>query len=354
MISSIKLQNFRLYKNTSFDFDKSVNIIVGPNTCGKTSLLEAILIITKGSSYRAKDDDLISFSHNSAKIEADVDGHHRIAKISSAEKTNKIYSIDGKKYKKLNQEQIVPVILFEPNDLLMLNGTPDARRIYLDNILIATVPGYKAILGKFNRAISQRNALLKTIGYKDSDKLFPWNIRLSQLGGHIVEQRTSLVNTLSTTLPDIYKELSSSKLKTDINYLSNIDLENYESKYMHKLEQALEEDLNLGFTRYGPHRDDFLLTFNKHPANIYASRGEIRTATLALKLSENQIVKQRYTKEPIFLLDDVFSELDSKRRLSLAKYLERQQSFITTTDADIATKQFKKHRKILPLRRRSV
>lgn len=349
MISSIKLQNFRLYKNSSFEFDKAVNIIVGPNTCGKTSLLEAILVITSGGSFRARDADLVGFNKNYATIEAEADGHNRIVKITKDGLASKTLYIDGKEYKRISPEQIIQTVLFEPNDLLILTGAPDGRRNYLDTLLSSSVSGYKKLLNKYNRALHQRNTLLKSISVNDGEKLFPWNIRLSQLGGQIVEQRLSVITKLSKNFPKTYAKLSSSKLKTNIEYISKIDPGNYETKYLRMLEDNLHEDHRLGFTRYGPHRDDFLLTFNNHPAEVYASRGELRSATLVLKIMEHELIRQETGKDPLFLLDDVFSELDSQRRHALAEYLKDHQSFITTTDADIALKQFNKHRKILPL-----
>jgi DNA replication and repair protein RecF len=351
MISSLRLQNFRLYDDSLFEFDEGVNIIVGPNACGKTSLIEGVLILSQGSSYRARDVDLIKFKKKWARLEGGSEGHQRIVKITNDPLLSKTISIDGKDHRRLNLNQKIPLVLFEPNDILMLSGSPDTRRDYLDRILKDNTLGYKTVLAKYNRALAQRNSLLKTIDSRSIDKLFPWNIRLSQLGGQVVSFRSDLINKLNKQLPDMYKQLSSSKIKIAIKYLPQIDIEGFETKFLHKLDNNAHEDLHLGFTRYGPHRDDFVLAFNNHPTNVYASRGEARTATLALKLAEHQLIKEQAGTDPIFLLDDVFSELDGHRRRSLAKYLLNHQSFITTTDADIAIKQFSKHRKILPLGR---
>lgn len=354
MISSVRLQNFRLYSDDSFEFGDNVNIIVGPNACGKTSLLEAILVLSRGSSYRAKDPDLIKFKKKWARIEGNDDGHLRLIKLVGDPVPSKTISIDGKEFKRLNSTQKIPLVLFEPGDLLMLSGSPEGRRDYLDSILQNNELGYRTLLNKYNRALAQRNALLKSINKSMIDRLFPWNIRLSQLGGQITGSRSELIIRLNKQLPEIYKQLSSSKLKISIKYLPKVEVEGFETKFLNKLDSSVDEDLALGFTRYGPHRDDFVLTFNNHQTNIYASRGEVRTATLALKLAEHSMLKTQTSSNPLFLLDDVFSELDGHRRRSLSKYLVNYQSFITTTDADIALKQLTKQRKVLPLNPRVI
>lgn len=349
MIGSIRLQNFRIYKDSLFEFDQGVNIIVGPNACGKTSLIEGIMVLAQSYSYRAKDQDLIAFKKSWSRIEGDNDGHSRVIKLSNKGAFNKSITIDDKSYKRLSLTQKIPVVLFEPNDLRLFSGSPESRRDYLDTILVKTADSYKTVLSKYNRALAQRNMLLKSPRSVTKEAVFPWNVRLSQLGGQLVESRVRLIEELNLDLPSIYRKLSTSNTLVKLKYTSQIDPKGFETNLFKKLESNLKEDQIIGFTRHGPHRDDFSVLFNNHPSNVYASRGETRTAILGLKLGEMKLVKEATGINPLFLLDDVFSELDGKRRRALAKYLDKYQCFITTTDADLALKQFPKEPKVIPL-----
>lgn len=348
MITDLRLQHFRSYGDGSFEFSPGVNIVVGPNASGKTNLLEAILVLARGSSYRAADSELIGFGQPWARL----DGHSQ----TSAERTVKLvaepaaksYELDGKAYKRLVLAQTLPIVLFEPNHLQLLSGGPERRRDYLDDLLEQTVVGYGAIRRQYKRALAQRNRLLKQ--NSDPGQLFPWDIRLSQLAGQIVRARSGLAEKLQGNLGALYKELSKSKTKTELDYASRWRADAYETNLLKKLESNLELDRQRGFTASGPHREDLVILLDGHPAQEVASRGEVRTAVLALKIIELDIIKAaRDGQSPLLLLDDVFSELDGRRRHALTDYLAPYQTFITTTDADLATKHFTNKTNIIPI-----
>lgn len=340
MISSIRLQYFRSYKDAAFEFEKDVNIIVGPNACGKTNLLEAILVLSKGSSYRAKDNELLSFNERWSRLEMVEEGHLRVLKLQLDQFPLKTFDIDGKIYKRLGINSRISVVLFEPNHLLLLTGSKDLRRSFLDDLLEQINEDYSTSKRHYQKALAQRNSLLKTV-YKNGskDQLFPWNIRLSQLAGNIVKNRSIIVEKINLIIQDIYSDLADGNKEVKIIYKPQLPVNNYESHHLNKLESLVDDDIRSGFTAYGPHRDDFVLTYNGIPANLVASRGEMRTGVLALKLSEIEIIEKELGKKAIFLLDDVFSELDGHRRHALIKRLRNIQSFITTTDADIVIKE---------------
>lgn len=340
MITDIRLQNFRSYKDASFEFDKGVNIIVGPNAAGKTNLLESILVLASGKSYRVKEQELIGFNKPWARIDADFDdGARRTVKIVSEPHPSKSYEIDGKNYTRLTLDKTIAAVLFEPNQLLILSTSPDRRRDYLDDLLEQTAHGYKNLRGQYKRTLAQRNNLLKKgVGVKR--QLFAWDIKLSQLAGQIINQRLGLVDKISAEIERVYSEMSGSKTKTAIKYLNSVPVSNYESQLIKKLEAAASQDIERGFTSFGPHREDFVITFDGHPAAQAASRGEIRTATLALKTIEINVIEAARSVRPLVLLDDVFSELDGRRRHALTEFLKDYQTFITTTDADLITKNF--------------
>jgi DNA replication and repair protein RecF len=350
MITDLRLQNFRLFKDDSFELSPSINIIVGPNASGKTSLLEAVLVLARGTSYRAASGELIRFKRPWARLDGhNESGSRRTVKITR-EPPAKQYEIDGSTYQRLNLAHSLPVVLFEPNHLQMLAGRPERRRDYLDDLLEQTLVGYGTIRHQYKRTLAQRNNLLKQAGTVPRNQLFPWDVRLSQLAGQIVRARSQLTEAINAKLPALYKQLSQTKTKVTAAYDNRWPVEAYESRLLKRLETNRADDQLRGFTGSGPHREDLLVTFDGRPAPLVASRGEVRTATLALKIIELHIIQAaRDGQAPLLLLDDVFSELDGKRRHALTDHLAAYQTFITTTDADIVLQHFAEHCNVIPL-----
>lgn len=340
MIANLRLQHFRSYEDGSFEFSSGVNIIVGPNASGKTNLLEAILVTARGASYRVPDADLVQFDQPWARLDAVMsDDTERVIKLIRTPRPSKSYDISGKPLRRLTTQYQLPVVLFEPNHLILLSGSPEGRRLYLDDLLEQTEPGYQTVRQQYARTLRQRNALLKR-GPAAAGQLFPWNLRLSELAGKIVRARSELVITLNERLAELYRELSHSAAEVLVSYTSRFEPLQYETLLLKKLEASQDLDFARGFTGYGPHREDFSVTFGGRQAVDTASRGEIRTAVLALKIMELQIIEQATGHRPMILLDDVFSELDGSRRKLLTAYIEPYQTFITTTDADIVVQNF--------------
>ncbi len=346
MIQSIRLQHFRSYTDDSFEFTPSVNIIVGPNASGKTNLLEAILVMARGSSYRALDEELVELNQPWARIDGLADNYQRVVKLINKPKPEKIYELSGRVIKRLTLDDTLPVVLFEPNNLSLLIGPPERRRDYLDELLTQTITGYGQTLRSYRRALAQRNRLLKS-PYIVGDELFPWNVRLSELGGVIVRARTQLTQAINQKIGKLYQELSRNGTRASVAYRIVGKPEEYESQMLHQLESRLIRDRALGFTSFGPHREDLDVLFNSLPAATTASRGETRTFVLGLKLIELELLKEKRDKLPLLLLDDVFSELDGARRQALTAHLQPYQSFITTTDADVVLKHFSEQSNIL-------
>jgi len=231
-------------------------------------------------------------------------------------------------------------VLFEPNHLQLLTGSPEARRDYLDDILTQTTPGYRQLINKYKRLVTQRNNLLKNPPI-DKHSIFAFNVQLSGLGGKIFRSRQELVNNINKTITGIYREISKSNEKIELKYLSGFETDSYESKLLKALED-FSQDMIRGYTLHGPHRDDIRVFINGYEFSAVASRGETRTTLLALKLIEAKIIEDIVNKKPILLLDDVFGELDQQRRKLLTNKIKNYQSFITTTDADVVIKHFDK------------
>lgn len=354
MIDNIRLQDFRGYRDASFEFDSGVNIVVGPNGSGKTNLIEAILVLASGSSYRAKDSELVHFSRPWARLDGWFDHGSRTLKlVVSGEKIIKSFAIDDKAYSRLNLERSLPVVVFEPNHLQLLLRGPEWRREYFDDVLTRTLPTYKTLAANYRRTLAQRNALLKQPPATARNQLFAWNIRLSELGAQIALARRGLVEQINQRVSDIYSKIAHQKSEVKVVYDSPISQANYSTKLLSKLEAHTELDLKRGFTAYGPHREDFVIYLNNQPASISASRGEIRSLVLAIKIIELRLLEAARDQKPILLLDDVFSELDGARRRHLVKALKGYQTIITTTDAEAILEYFADKHNLIPLQRNS-
>jgi DNA replication and repair protein RecF len=340
MIADIRLQHFRSYADAAFEFSPSVNIIVGPNASGKTNLLEAILVLCRGGSYRVADEELIGFDQPWARLDSLTDTTGRTVKLLREGRDRKSFEIDGKTYHRFVSNIALPVVLFEPNHLQLLHASPDGRRNYLDDLLEQLEPGFGQLRRNYRRVLAQRNALLKQGHTKAASQMFAWDVRLSELAGAVIRARVELVDRINHRLPELYGHLSNSEREVTARYDAQFDAANYESKLLQKLEQSLDRDLQRGFTGSGPHREDFRVLYDGHDVAETASRGETRTTILALKIIELELLEKHYERAPILLLDDVFSELDGLRRKLLTGYVEKYQSYITTTDADIVVQNF--------------
>jgi DNA replication and repair protein RecF len=304
--------------------------------------------MARGGSYRVKDNDLVEFGAPWARLDATMEAGTRIVKLICDPLPRKTYEIDGRVYSRLTQQHTVPVVLFEPNHLNLLNGSPELRRSFLDDLLEQTTPGYGSLRRTYKRTLAQRNSLLKKGLDVARSQVFAWDVRLSEQAGKIVQARQQLVEQLDTRCQELYKELSHSTTKTTLKYYSPLPLAHYESHLLKQLEGRLELDVLRGFTSLGPHREDMVVEFDDRPASETASRGEARTLVLALKIIELEIIRAARDQTPILLLDDVFSELDGTRRRALTSYLEHYQTFITTTDADVVIKHFTEIAQIIP------
>ncbi len=361
MINSLRLINFRSYQNDTFEFSPGVTIIVGPNASGKTNLLEALQVVCSGKSYRARPEQMIAFSADLSRLEARLDDQVRSvaflrpAAAERAERVEKHITINQQKYKLLPPSRRLPVVLFEPEHLRLLHAGPEHRRDFLDHILEQIVAGFTTLSRQYKRALAQRNSLLKQASASGltgsssntTKQLFAWNVRLSQLGGQLAAHRQNLTEQIDAQLADIYRQIAGPSDIT-LTYQPQFSMANYSSQMLHKLERSTELDFARGFTAYGPHREDFAVSIGGHAASAAASRGEVRTALLALKIIELRLLENHFAKKPLLLLDDVFSELDGSRRRALTKLLRDYQTFITTTDADVVVPHFIGNCSIIP------
>lgn len=330
-IQKLSVQNVRSHDNFIVEFTKNVTVITGPNGSGKTSLLEAIYIALQGSSFKGADIDILK--RNAPWWRIDIQHENKAVRTIKfdPQKTysRKQFTIDSKNTARLSQKYKHPVVLFEPEDLRLLNGSPTRRRQFIDRFISQINPIYATTLHKYERALKQRNNLLKKFPV-DTDQLFPWDIALSEYGAYIIEQRIIFIEQINNELETAYQAIAKKPDTIAIHY-SHTLVGNVKQKLLQELHGRLERDKLTGNTSVGPHRHDILFEINNSSALSTASRGEVRTILLALKFLEVDIIERLTEKKPLILLDDVFSELDITRQQSLSDTIREHQIIITST-----------------------
>ncbi len=332
VIRSLAVENIRTHNSFHHKLSPNVTLITGPNGSGKTTLLEAIAVLLRGKSFKGTDAELLRTGAEWWRIDLILDDQTRTAKYNPANPAKrKTFTIDDKTTARLPAAAAYPVVLFDPDDLRLLHGSPSRRRQFIDRFAAQINPGYNKILHRYERALQQRNRLLKTGGSMDS--LFAWNVSLSEYGAQIVDARVRLIEQLNAGLNTTYNVVAQSKDLVSIHY-SHTLIDHTQQKLLRELETQYERDRLLGATSVGPHRHDVLFEFNGKPAVAVASRGEVRTIILALKFLEVDIIQQLVGQPPIVLLDDVFSELDEKRQTHLATKFKDHQIIMTSASAN--------------------
>lgn len=328
IIDKIKLTNFRNHSSYKLDCKDDTTLIIGPNGCGKTSILEAVYILTRGKSFRAADPEILKRGKDFYRIEFTTkSGESRVASFDNKTKT---FIISDKKSRRLPKAEKYPVILFQPSDLNLISGSPSRHRDYFDRFFSQIIEEYNSSLTKYEKAMRQRNELLKDENV-DPSALFSWNILLAKYGTYINKVRTELIEIINNKLSKTYYSIADKK--DDIKVFYKSEIKNIsENQYLNTLESNFKKDVYLGHTSFGVHRDDFEFIFNNKPADGSASRGEGRTIILALKFIEAEMVTNILNQKPIILLDDVFSELDETRRKFLVKNFKDHQIIITSVE----------------------
>ena len=347
VLTSVRLQNYRSYLDSSFEFNPSVNIIVGPNASGKTNLIDALYLLSTGTPTKNSKEHIVNNSQEWARVDLLTDDNsQRTARLKRDE--NIIFDIDGKRFKRLAVDRKIPVVLFEPNHLYQITTSPEQRRLFIDEILTKTDKQFSSIRNKYTQTLRQRNSLLKQSPENIRKQIFAWDIRLCELASEIVNKRKEIIKYLNTYTSDIYSRIAGSNHQLQLKYESKINQESdYSTKLLKILQENIELDKQRGFTGFGPHRDDLLISINNHDMRGVASRGETRSILLTLKIIETQILEDIHNTPPLLLLDDVFGELDGLRRKSLIEFISNNQAFITTTDADIISHNFTKNSTII-------
>ncbi len=331
IISSLAVENIRAHDSFAHALSPNVTLITGPNGGGKTTLLEAIMVALGGKSFKGSDKELLKQNSDWWRIDIDLNEQRRTVKFNPGNPTKrKTFTIEDKTTARIPAGAVYPVVLFEPEDLRLLHGSPSRRRQFIDRFAAQINPGHSKILHRYERALQQRNKLLKMGGTQDS--LFAWNVSLSDYGSQIINARVQLIERLNSGLNTTYDTIAQSNDTVSVHY-SHTLIDYTQQKLLRELESQYERDRILGVTTVGPHRHDVLFEFNGAPAISVASRGEVRTIVLALKFLEVDIIQQLTGSTPIVLLDDVFSELDERRQTHLATKFKNHQIIMTSASA---------------------
>lgn len=332
IIKKIKLQNYRNIENIEIFPHENINVLYGENAQGKTNIVEAIWLFTGAKSFRTnKDSELVSFNEKNAVLEMDFlsEGIKKNAKITINEK--RCAEINGKKIKSfLDFAGIFNAIIFSPQDISIVTDSPSVRRRFLDIAIGQLYPKYIKILRDYNRAIMQRNNIIKE-SYKDASLrplLEDFEAVIIQNGEKIIEYRQRYIEKIKEFAPKIYSDLSGGREIFDIFYKKS-----FKGTLEEEIKLSKKEDMIKGTTSVGPHRDDILFTVNEFSARDFASQGQKRSIALTLKLTEAEIIKNITGEMPVALLDDVMSELDKTRQDYILNHINGWQVFITCCDA---------------------
>lgn len=312
MLNNLVLQNFRNYSKKSFEFGEGTTLIVGPNAVGKTNILEAIYILATGKSFRAENEkELVKEGQSVAKVEAD--GLEIL--WDSRDRFSKLYRINGVGKRMVDFVGNLRAVLFSPQDIEIVADSPSTRRKYLDSILNLVYRDYRVAGRIYERAIRQRNRLLRRIREENLDRgqLLYWDQLLINNGRVIHDRRREYLNFLG--FPYDHSVISAQRL----------------GKYA-------SEEVAAATTLVGPQRDDFTVIKNGKNLHAFGSRGEQRLAVFDIKLRELAYVEKITGEKPTLLLDDIFSELDHANRHRILEVIPKQQTIMTTTDLHLVEK----------------
>ena len=346
-ITGIRVKNFRNIKEAELSFDKNLNIFVGKNAQGKTNLCEAISICLGQSFRKARFSQFVPAEDQKAEVgiklyfNDDISDRENMIDCT-VNKNGLCVKYNGIKMKDAAELYgVLKYVVFIPEHLNLIKGSPDIRRDYLDDVALMQTKTHLKKLSRYNKGLKQRNNILAN-NYGDirtvSDLLAPWNDVLAAEGINVTFGRLKYFSFLKKCAAAIYSDLTGGTESLDMEYISSVfktegidfnDVDTLYKKYISKLEKNLGAEMKLHYTLSGIHRDDVNFYINGLLARDYASQGQLRSAALALKLSEAEIIRRKNKTDPIIILDDILSELDSARREYILKHIEKSQVFIT-------------------------
>lgn len=350
ILRKIKLINFRNYKKLSLNLDKKINIFIGDNAQGKTNILESIYFLALTKSYRTVDQNLIRKEAAAAKVNGEIKDKSIYRSMSvEISKDSKIVRINNNEVKKISDYITnLNVILISPEDISIIQGTPAERRNFLNIELSQLSRNYIKKYNEFNKLLKIRNNYLKML-YKSSntDRRYLDSVtdNLIEREVDIYKERKMFIDKINERITQIFENITGKK-NFKVKYETNVEFSEFTDKCIsdtlkERYNRNYMKEVENGMTLYGPHRDDLSFTLDNDDIKLYGSQGQQKVATIALKLSEIDIFKEVKDSYPIILLDDIFSELDTKSRNKLIGYINRDiQVVITSNDTKGLNKKF--------------
>ena len=359
-IKKIKLHDFRNYKSLNVTLTKGINIIYGENAQGKTNLLESIYVLGLTKSHRSFiDNNLINNDSEYLTIEGVVNNNRIDNKLNIyIDNKVKILKFNNNTIKKISDYiSLMNIIIFYPDDLELIKGSPIIRRKYLNLELSQLYSNYFILINEYNKILKIRNEYLKKINKRESvDKNY-----IEILTGYLIDKsimiykmRDKYINKINEYCNDIFKDIMNLD-GFSIKYKPNIEIDlkdiNLKVYLNNEYKKKLNYDIKICSTSIGPHKDDIEFYLNDKNLKFYGSQGQQRVAVLALKLSEIEIFKKYKDTTPILLLDDIFSELDDNKKNNLLKYINKNiQTIITTTDLNNLDSRLIKNSKLFNIK----
>ncbi len=354
-LKSLHLRSFRNYIDRQIEFTARKTILVGNNAQGKSNLLEAVELLASLKSHRAtRDRELVLDSAKVGQVEATVERAYGTSELSI------VFRKQGGRTVAVNRETlrrqldflgVLNAVQFSSLDLDLVRGAPDARRSWIDDLLIQLEPVYSSILQQYNQVLKQRNALLKKIRAARQDnqsseftadcepQLRLWDEQLAAAGSRVTRRRARVLARLAPIAQFWHQRISGDE-QLQVNYLPNVEWTEdkpvkVQQAFLEKIENRRMVEQYQGKTVVGTHRDEIEFTINQTPARYYGSQGQQRTLVLALKLAELKLIEEVVGEPPLLLLDDVLAELDPHRQKQLLEVIgDRFQTIITTTHID--------------------
>lgn len=338
IVESLKLQNYRNYEYLNMNFDEKINIIYGDNAQGKTNILESMYVCATSKSHRgSKDREIIRFDNDESHIKVNVKKNDMNYRIDMHLKKNKPkgIAVNGIPIKRaVELFGILNIVFFSPEDLNIIKNGPSERRRFIDMELSQLDKIYLDYLINYNKVVNQRNSLLKEYAFSGREDIISsldiWDMQLVKYGNDVIKSREKFVKEINNLVKSIHTKLSGDREQLEIIYEPCVKEQDFESE----LVRVRDRDLKFKCTNIGPHKDDMCFLINGMDVRKYGSQGQQRTAALSLKLAEIELVKQIIHDTPVLFLDDVLSELDSRRQNFLLDSIGNIQTMITCTGLD--------------------
>ena len=344
-IKSFEAKNFRNIKECKIDFTDGINLLVGKNAQGKTNVAEGIYLFSRGKSFRGSSEaELAMFGSEGFYISVDYEGKKRKEKLEySVYGRERIRKKNGYKINKLTEMiENFKCVLFVPDDLNLVKSGPEERRNFLNVAVSLCDENYIDYYKRYKIASENRNCILKNAKnglYFNEDEFRAWSESVAKYASFVYQARKNYIKKIEENARKILSEISNEKEELSLLYKSDIkeeikDLKEIEEEYKRILSSDIQREIAVGYSLFGPSKDDIEIKINKKEAKIFASQGQQRSVVLAIKLAEGEVINEMFGEYPVFIFDDVMSELDSERRKYIIENAGEKQIIITSCEKE--------------------